>query len=538
MNQSFPFFSKKHIPIILLGLIIAFYLFNGTVYIRSQSITSDEGSFVDYAIRYLKGSPERIYPITDNSKMPVSAINLLPRAIEQLLHGSVTKNDWGRSDIIHGRFVTLIISTLTILLVFLWGKELYGVWAGLFSAFLMSFCPNNLSNAGLVTTDSYSVLFLLLTMYLLWKFCTLKSSRFYLLFSISVALSQLVKQSLFHLYVLAPLCIAFYDWLQGNKFNFKLFLKRLLIFSVINLLIINLGYFFNGSFTTLGDYHFMSNLFQGLQQIFPASLSLPFPKPFVDGLDMAKYYDQVGGGIDKVSSFGKVTILGEAKTAGSFWYYYFVSIFYKTPIAYFVFFVWNSIILFRERNFKTFIGKEFFLLVPVVYFLLLMSFLYQTQCGLRHIIFIYPFIFIFSGAIIKYVANKRVAVFIAVLLLFLIASVGIYWGNYFPYTNEFITDKKMAYTKVGASNLEFLQGGYFALDYLSKHPETSWAPKDPQKGNFIISLENYMDIWNRHEFDWIEKITPYGHIAYNYLLINVTDKDLTSTIKSGTDDQR
>ena len=64
----------------------------------------------------------------------------------------------------------------------------------------------------------------------------------------------------------------------------------------------------------LGEYRFMSELFSGLQNVLPAWLPLPFPRPFVEGLDMAKYYDQVGGGIDHVSSFGKPTILGEART--------------------------------------------------------------------------------------------------------------------------------------------------------------------------------------------------------------------------------
>ena len=37
----------------------------------------------------------------------------------------------------------------------------------------------------------------------------------------------------------------------------------------------------------------MSDLFIGLQNSLPDWLPLPFPRPFIDGLDMAKYYDQV-----------------------------------------------------------------------------------------------------------------------------------------------------------------------------------------------------------------------------------------------------
>lgn len=522
MSFSFSKFSKQHYCVILLGLIITSYFFNAVSYLQQQSITSDEGSFVDYAIRYVKGDPERIHhPRSDNSKMPVSALNLIPRITEQVLGAVKEKNDWGFSDTMNGRYVTLIISLLTILLVFKWARELYGEKAGLFAAFLMSFCPNNLSNAALVTTDSYSSLFLLLSMYLLWKFCTLKSSRYLIYFSIAVALSQLVKQSLFHLYVLAPLCLMLYFSFNKDKFNWALFGKRLLIFSLINLVIINAGYYFFQSFTSLGEYTFMSNLFQSLQAGLPHWLPLPFPKPFVDGLDMAKYYDQLGGGIDKVSSFGKPTILGEARTQGSFWYYYFVTAFYKTPIAYFIFFLWSAILLVRKTTISRFVAREFFILAPVVYFLLLLSFFYKTQCGIRHMIFIYPFIFIFAAGFVPYLKTLLSKLFFAAVCFFLVISVFRYWNNYYPYTNEFILDKKMAYTKVGAGNLEFHQAYYFAKKYMQKHPDVEFAPLQPKPGRFLITTEDYLDVFNRHKFDWIAPFKPIDHVAYSYLLIQV-----------------
>ena len=444
MQQSSTVFLKTHFSSVILGLILGFYLVNGISYLRSQSITSDEGSFMGYAIRYLKGNPDRISPRSDNSKMPVTVINTIPRVVENLFTGGAKKTDWGYSDIMRGRYLTLLLSLFTILIVYTWSRQLYGQGAGLFSAFLMSVCPNNLANAALVTTDSYSVLFLLLSMYLLWKFCTVRTNRYFILFSVALALSQLVKQSLFHLYLLAPLCLLVYFTVNSKKFRWKLFGKRVLIFILVNLFIINAGYYFHQSFTDLGDYHFMSHLFQSLQQVFPSFLPLPFPRPFTEGLDMAKYYDQLGGGFDQQSSFGKVTILGQSKTGGGFWYYYLVSFFFKTPIAYIVFFSWSKFLLIRQKFLKEFIGKEFFLLIPVIYFLVVMSFFYQTQCGIRHIIFIYPFMLILSGAIINRLKTLYSKIIVTALSLFLVISLFRYWDNYFPYTNEFIADKKTA----------------------------------------------------------------------------------------------
>lgn len=510
----------------LLCVIIIFYLFNSIQYIQSQSITSDEGTFYDYAKRFMQGDPSRVTPRSDNSKMPVVVLNTLPRVAQSILNPGLKKSDGGVSDIMMGRYITLLISVLTILLVYKWAKEIYGLNAALFSALLMSLCPNNLANAGLVTTDSYSVFMLLLCMYALWNFLKYSGMKRFIFFSVIVALSQLVKQSLFHLYILVPLIFIIYFFVKKPAgIKIAQVLKYILIFAIINWFVINAGYYFYQTNCTLDDYHFMSNLFQSLQKNLPGGTLIPLPKPFVDGLDMAKYYDQLGGGYDQVSSFGKVTILGNSSTGGAFWYYYFVTLFYKTPIADLVFFCWSINSLWKTQS-KNLIQNQFFLFLPVVYFLTLLSFFYKTQCGIRHIIIAYPFLFIAAGSIIPTIKSVWAKILVSGLTVFLLVSVLTYWSNYFPYTNEFITDKKMAYTYVGASNLEFLQGKYFLADYLSKHPEVHTVPDKPSPGVFIINTEDYLDVWNRHKYDWIAKIKPSGQVAYNWLLITLTNKDL------------
>jgi hypothetical protein len=425
-----------------------------------------------------------------------------------------------------GRLITLSISVLIILLVFSWARQLYGNRAGVFAALLISLCPNSMANAALVTTDSYSVLFLLATVYFLWKFCDKGGNEYFLLLSLFMALSQLVKQSLFHLYILVPLILIIYYFIHRPAIKWKAALKYLLIFILINWLIINAGYYFYFTNQQLGKYHFMSDLFQRTQKLFPSWLPIPLPRSFVNGLDMAKYYDQLGGGFDNKSSFGKVTILGHSSTGGSFWYYYFVSIFYKTPISFLLFSGWSTFILVKTTTFKNFMKREFFFIIPVLCFLLVLSFFYKTQCGLRHIIFIYPFLFIFSSRLILFAKTTLSKISIISLLIFLMLSVFTYWKNYYPYINELINDKKMAYSIVGSANLDFLQGNYFYQDYLNKHPEVHWASEKPRAGIFLINVEEYQDVWNRHKYDWISHIRPFGQVAYSGLLIKIHKADL------------
>ena len=84
----------------------------------------------------------------------------------------------------------------------------------------------------------------------------------------------------------------------------------------------------------------------------------------------------------------------------------------------------------------------------------------------------------------------------------------------------------MAFRYVGAANLEFKQGGFFLQQYLQEHPQVRVAPSQPQAGNFVMNVADYLDVWNRHQYDWIERFNPTGHVAYTYLVFDIKDEDL------------
>jgi hypothetical protein len=84
----------------------------------------------------------------------------------------------------------------------------------------------------------------------------------------------------------------------------------------------------------------------------------------------------------------------------------------------------------------------------------------------------------------------------------------------------------MAYQYVGSANLEFKQSQYFYDEYLRQHPDVRMAPHLPQVGTFLVYLDDYMDIWNLHQYDWISGIKPSGEVACNGLLVVVRKTDL------------
>ena len=260
-----------------LALILLLYLINGIFYLRAQSLTFDETSHLSYATRLLKGHTERVDQM-DASKMPVSVLNLIPRIFSQLLNPGLKKTDYGASDAFAGRYITLLVSIFTILLVYYWTKEMYGYRAGLFSAFLISVCPNMIANSGLVTTDSYSMLLLALTFYSLWKFCTIPGIKHFIFFSLCVAVSQLVKQSLFHLYILLPIVLAVYYFIYKPGIKLIDFFSYLILFFFINWMVINLGYGFQETNTELSNFHFFSSHLYSYKEHFLIGCRFRCPK--------------------------------------------------------------------------------------------------------------------------------------------------------------------------------------------------------------------------------------------------------------------
>lgn len=519
--------SPLHTSLFAAGL-LAIYLINGLIYLPRQSITYDEISHLNFGVRMLKGSTQRTDRREFNSKMPVSALNALPRAFEQLQSKGLQKTDNGVSDVMHGRYVTLFISLLIGVFVFKWASELYGERAGLFSLFLFVFCPNCLAHAALVSTDTYSVLLLLLVMYYFWKWLSFGVNKDFIFFCVFTGVAQLVKQSLFHLYVIIPCLVLIWFFMSGRrKPDWRRLSVRVGVFVLINLLVINAGFYFQGFGRPLDAYHFRSGLFQGLQQGFSllSSVPLPLPSSFVEGLDMAKYYESLGGGLPD-STFGNITILGQNSTQGSFWYFYFVIFFFKTPVAVLVFLIWSCCRLVQKRSLHETADNELFLLLPVLYFFILLDFFYKSQTNIRHIIFIYPLLYVFCGIVVRYLSSTWEKWALVLLSVWYVISVLSYFRNYIPYTNEFIPDKKMAYQTIGAENLNMGQGAYFLRDYLTAHPDVTMATPTPHPGRQAVAISDFLDIWNKHRFDWLKPFKPVGHIAHYYLIFDITPDEI------------
>lgn len=503
-------------------LILLSYAVIELVFISTEDLTADETMHLTYGAKILSRNPAKRSCTLDDSKMPISALNAVPRGVQQILNPGLTKNDYGASDAKMGRYITLLFSLISLFIVFKWSSEWYGQKAGLFSMALTAFCPTFLAHSGLVTTDAYSALVILLVLYTLWKYLTTHTRKYFILFCICTGVAQITKQTFFHLYILLPLIFCIYYLLNKQSFSIKKFAFNFLIFVGINLLIINAGFLFYQSFVPLQEYVFVSKMFINAQQTFSffGNIPVPLPSPFLIGMDSVKYVDEMGGGFPE-SSFPIVSILGFSEPGKSYWFYYLATILFKTPIPTLIFFALSFYYIFKKSNRSFLKSNEIILIIPVIFFIVIMSCFNNIQSGVRHILFLYPLLYILCGKIIPHIQTKASKVGLFICCAWLLVSVFSFANNYIPYTNEFISNKKMAFKIVGTSNIDFGQGLSAAEAYVKHHPDVRFAGPSAEKGKFIITVGNYEDIFGEHTYNWLQKYTPYDHVRYTYLLIEV-----------------
>lgn len=509
---------------IIVALLFAVYLINGIIAIPKLSITNDEGDHLSYGIRFLQLHPEKVRPFDDASTMPVSALNALPRAAEQVLAGGkLVKTDGGISDTFSGRYMTLFVCLLIGLFIYKWAKELWGENAGLFSLFLFIFCPNLNANNYLLTTDSYTALLTLLTGYYFYRFLRHSRWKDFILFSAAIGFSQATKQSLILLFFFFGVLSLIILIKRGSLLSrFRMNLGRLLVLTGVVLLVINVAFLFNGTGRCLDDYHFRSSFFMKMKD-WPliSHLPLPLPVPFLEGFDQVKYMLSLGSGHMETSA--RSYLFGNYFTGKGAWYYYPCVILFKTPLS-----IWISLCLLGVQIARKRISNVYGAVYPLLlafFFVAMVMLLNTSQHSIRHLLMIYPLIYISLGSLAaSFFRGKKY--YFGAIALYCIGTFYYYFPNLVSYTNELLWNKTNVYKTIASSNIDYGQCDFFAEEYLRRNSGVQWAPLQPAAGRFIIGINNYLDLRDTGNYAWLRNFKPEQQVDHCYLFFTVTEEAL------------
>lgn len=384
----------------------------------------------------------------------------------------------------YARWAVIPLSLLAGLVIFRWSRDLYGGAAGLLAVSLWCFSPMVLTNAQLITPDVGSAALGALAGYAFWKWLHDRSADIAWMAGILLGLAQLTKFTWIILYLLWPTLWALHflrdrrsyreawRWPEGGQ---------LVCILALSLLVINIGFAFEGTMTRLGDYRFVSATLTGtssqdrprgertgnrFSDSWPGRLPVPLPSNYVLGIDRQKY--------DFDSSNYMSYLRGEWRDRG-WWYYYLYGLAIKEPVGFIVLALMAGRMTARRRDFWR---DEGVLLAPAALVLVLVSSQTGFNHHLRYVLPAFPFAFIWMGKLwgraddsespVRDRWRRRAA---AVMLACGIAPSLYVYPHSHAYFNSLVGGPMRGHEHLLDSNLDWGQDLLLLADWAERHPQ-------------------------------------------------------------------
>jgi hypothetical protein len=515
------------------GFLCLCFILIGALSVSGKSKTVDENSHYLYGRNILFNADATRF---DDSKMPVTALNALPRKISRSFTQGQIRSFL--QDFLAARLVTLLFSACIALVVFFWSRSLYGFIPALFSLGLYVLDPNIIAHSQLVTTDVYAMGATVLVFFFLWRFARQRTILYGLLCALSLGLGLIAKYSGVVLIPLALFALLIYDFpgmlkaYENHEFPtiaryFRNYGIYLLIVVIVSTAIINVSFLSDRTLTPLSGYQFQSGFFQSLQRIpVLGKLPVPLPYPYLEGFDLVLKNEYTG------ASYGNIYLLGQIRPGDEgFAGYYLIASLFKVPIASQLIYLLAIFFYIHDpQRRKTFFSDDVFLFVPVIFFALYYNFFFNAQIGIRYYLVVFPYLYIFSGYLFKDfnalpILKKTLALASMIYLAFSVFS---YYPNFLAYFNEIVWDRLQAYRYLADSNIDWGQNSDELNEYLSAHPQAVYAPEKIQSGQIVVGVNQLTGIHGEPErYRWLwDNFQPVDSISYTYLIYQISPDEI------------
>jgi Dolichyl-phosphate-mannose-protein mannosyltransferase len=371
-----------------------------------------------------------------------------------------------------GRAMIVALSMLGGLTLAVWARELFGNGAGVLAALFWAFEPNLLAHGSLVTTDMGAAAFFVFTLYSVWRFARRPGWINALLFGGCLGLAQLAK---FTSLVLYPISLALFllvlaagrekDSLQTADAPRPGILKYAGMWVgafFFSLVVLNAGYLFRGSFSTLATYDFQSGALKRIASHLEGLRRMPVPLPhdYVIGLDHQR----------QIMEQKHPVFLDGQWSEDGFRGYYAWAMFYKVPhalqvLALLVLF-WIVMPSGRSRRLLT----QAAILLPAIVVLAVAE-SSPMQLGIRYVLPVIPFAILFASQAgrLDFKKSPVRSAATAVLTAVMVLSVR-YHPEHLSYFNELAGGPLGGREHLLDSNLDWGQDLGGLAKYLNEHP--------------------------------------------------------------------
>ena len=441
------------------------------------------------------------------------------------------------------RIPMVLLSALLGLVVLLFARRWYGWKAGIFALFLYALSPLILGNAWIVQTDVAAALALAASLYAFWLVLQHPGWKRIAVLGAVLGLSLASKfTAAFIIGILGLLLAVYLLWFReriiwrGKPILLAAGKGIAVLLIAWLVLAASYGFTFSTFFNTPLKAKLAAEVIPGrhphLEQGLSALLTpIPLPEQYVQGLYQV---------VRQSKSGYPAYLFGEVRKGG-WWHCFPVAFLMKTPIA---FLILLALALWYTPRLKKSWFHELFILLPAA--LVFLSFMLgQLNIGVRHILPVYPLLFIFTS---KLANHKRWMVVLAVALgIWYVAATLIIHPHEIAYFNELVGPADGPEILID-SNIDWGQDLKGLVAYLRKNNITEqvwlmyWGPDQPEyrSGQFVkyrrildgngvcepvsgyiavsVNFLQGMTKEEQHCFDWLRGEEPIERIGYSIYL--------------------
>jgi hypothetical protein len=436
------------------------------------------------------------------------------------------------------RSVPISLALVFGLIFFIIVTNIFGLPVGIISLIFYVFSPDILTHARLVNTDIWVTVFYFFSITSFGYYLSNPNFKRLIISAIIFGLAMSVK---FSSVILIP--VLFSLWFTKNYLLNKttIFLQAkktiipVVIFIIISYIVIWANYGFSTSLPPKYEPVLENNYYNKVLIVTQSIAQRVIP---------SQYYKGVA--ILSSSSFGnRPAYLFGAEKRGGWWYYFPVAFVVKTPIS--ILLILLSSIVFYIKWRKRLAFNDYLLLTPIILYLLI-SMGQKLNIGVRHLLPIMPFIFIwcakFMIELYNSVNNKKNKIYLVTCYLLLIAwiitsTLKIY-PHFLSYFNEFVGPKNGSLVLADSNidwgqdikrlktwlddnkisepiRLEYFWDGDDSISYYGINYTKLERNNPNQKGYIAIGVSAL----NNSEFNWLKDYKPVAQIGYSINIYNI-----------------
>jgi len=320
--------------------------------------------------------------------------------------------------------------------IFLWSKSLWGYHGGLLSLGLYTFSPLVLAHSRLATSDIAASLGFLLALTTTWKLIHGVSAKHTVLAGLSLGLLALSKMSVILMIPVIALMLLI-NLVVGQKAamlpgmgreyspaKFITIFTAIVAMTIIAIAVIWVPHIFANTQYPF-DWRILDRASPAMGALLSAFRQLHLlPESYMYGLAFVLSH-----------ASDRLVFAAGQFSVGGFWWFFPFAVLVKTPVTTLLCILISMVLIYRlkQKSVATLYQASPLIVFIAVY--VSMAMISGLNIGLRHLLPVYPMVFILCGVLVQRVTIRKLSVLIVILAVLLLETLSVH-PHYLSYFNQ------------------------------------------------------------------------------------------------------